>query len=206
MRKISIPRLWRTAAPASLLVLAIGPAVAQQAPTGTTSMPDMTHSSMHGGTIMPADTGMPTLPGQDAFGAIQEVVRILETDSATDWSKVDLERLRQHLVDMNEVTLKAVAVPKLVDGGLEVAVIGEGRTLLAIQRMVPDQATQLNQMNGWSAKAESLPNGVLLTVTSRDPKAAVNIRGLGFIGLLASGAHHQAHHLAMAKGELPMPQ
>jgi hypothetical protein len=27
------------------------------------------------------------------------------------------------------------------------------------------------------------------------------IRGLGFIGLLVQGAHHQPHHLAMAKGE-----
>jgi hypothetical protein len=28
-----------------------------------------------------------------------------------------------------------------------------------------------------------------------------HIRGLGFIGLLASGSHHQHHHLAIAKGE-----
>jgi hypothetical protein len=35
--------------------------------------------------------GVPALSGQDAFGAIQEVVRILEADPATDWSKVNLE-------------------------------------------------------------------------------------------------------------------
>jgi hypothetical protein len=28
-----------------------------------------------------------------------------------------------------------------------------------------------------------------------------HIRGLGFIGLIVSGSHHQPHHLAMAKGE-----
>jgi hypothetical protein len=39
----------------------------------------------------------------------------------------------------------------------------------------------------------------VLTVTSADPKQAVHIRGLGFIGLLASGAHHAVHHLAMAQ-------
>jgi hypothetical protein len=38
-------------------------------------------------------------------------------------------------------------------------------------------------------------------VTSADPKERAHIRGLGFIGLLASGPHHQPHHLAMAKGE-----
>ena len=48
----------------------------------------------------------PTSPGQDAFGAIQEVVRMLDADPKTDWSKVDLEALRQHLIDMNEVTLQ----------------------------------------------------------------------------------------------------
>jgi len=28
-----------------------------------------------------------------------------------------------------------------------------------------------------------------------------HIRGLGFIGVMVSGSHHQADHLAMAKGE-----
>jgi len=34
-----------------------------------------------------------------------------------------------------------------------------------------------------------------------DARTVAWIRGLGFIGLLAEGAHHQPHHLAMAKGE-----
>jgi len=42
------------------------------------------------------------MPGQDAFGAIQEIVQILDADPKTDWSKVDLEALRQHLIDMDE--------------------------------------------------------------------------------------------------------
>jgi len=119
----------------------------------------------------------------------------------TDWSKVDLEALRQHLIDMNEVTLKAEAAATPIDGGLEIEVTGAGRTLDAIQRMVPAHAQELNRMNGWSAKTELLAKGVLLTVTSSDPEQVRHIRGLGFIGLLVSGSHHQPHHLAMAKGE-----
>ena len=46
----------------------------------------------------------PTLPGQDAFGTIQEIVQILEADPNTDWSKVNIAALREHLIDMNEVT------------------------------------------------------------------------------------------------------
>jgi hypothetical protein len=143
------------------------------------------------------------MPGQDAFGAIQEIVRILEADPKTDWSKVNLEALRQHLIDMSEVTLKADAVTKPIDGGIEVTVTGTGRTVEAIQRMVTAQAHQVDQMrlNGWSAKTEPLPNGVLLTVTSSDPQQVQHIRGLGFVGIMVSGSHHQVHHLAVAKGE-----
>lgn len=156
---------------------------------------------MHGQGGARMGMAMPTMPGQDAFGAIQEIVGILEADPNTDWSKVNLEDLRHHLIDMNEVTLKADPVAKPIDNGLEITVTGDGRTLAAIQRMVPAHAQQLNQMNGWSAKTELLPNGVLLTVTSSDPNQVQHIRGLGFIGLLVSGSHHLPHHLAMAKGE-----
>ena len=55
---------------------------------------------------------------------------------------------------------------------------------------------------GWSARTAALPNGVLLTVTARTPEETQHIRGLGFIGILATGAHHQAHHLAIARGEM----
>ena len=148
----------------------------------------------------------PTLPGQDAFGAIQEVVAILDADPKTDWSKVDLEALRQHLIDMNEITLRADAAPKQIDGGLEIAVTGSGRTLVAIQRMVPPWAQTMNGQHGWTAKADTLPNGELLTVTATDPQEIGHIRGLGFIGLLVSGSMHQPHHLAMAKGEFDHEQ
>lgn len=143
----------------------------------------------------------PIMPGQDAFGAIQEIVQILDADPKTDWSKVDLEALRQHLIDMNEVTLRADAAPKEIDGGLEVTITGSGRTLAAIQRMVPAWAQTMNGHQGWSTKAASSPNGELVTVTATDPKEIQHIRGLGFIGLLVSGSHHQPHHLAIAKGE-----
>ena len=155
----------------------------------------MPMAGMHGA------SSTPTMPGQGAFGAIQEVVRILDADPNTDWSKVNLEALRQHLIDMDEVTLRAEAVPKQIDGGLEIAITGSGRTLTAIQRMVPAYAQTVNGLNGWTAKTDTLPSGELLTVTATDPKEVQHIRGLGFIGLLVSGSHHQPHHLAMAKGE-----
>jgi hypothetical protein len=81
--------------------------------------------------------GAPTMPGQDAFGTIQEIVQILQADPSTDWSKVNIAALRQHLIDMNEVTLRAAAAERVLDNGIEVTVTGEGRTMEAIKRMVP---------------------------------------------------------------------
>ena len=105
------------------------------------------HPHHVGGAAQP----VPTMPGQDAFGAIQEIVRILEADPNTDWDKINLAALREHLVDMNEVTLKAVAVERRVDNGLQVDVTGTGRTLEAIKRMIPAHGQELNQLHNWRA-------------------------------------------------------
>ncbi|MGO8916596.1 MAG: hypothetical protein ACLQJR_11885 [Stellaceae bacterium] len=184
------------------------PPITDHAMPGHDEMPGMMQHrqqmmNMHADHAAHMTGSTPILPGQDAFGAIQEIVRVLDADPKTDWSKVNLEALRQHLIDMNDVTLKADVTAKSIDGGLEIAVTGNERTVQAIQRMVPAHAHEIDKthLNGWSARTDPLPNGVTLTVTSGDPKEVQHIRGLGFIGILASGSHHQAHHLAMAKGE-----
>ena len=148
-------------------------------------------------------TGTPTMPGQDAFGAIQEVVQILQSDPKTDWSKVSIDALRQHLIDMNEVTLRAAATPRVFDNGIEFTVTGEGRTLEAIKRMVPAHVNELHEI-GWSAKSDELPNGVKLTVTANEGQPLTKLKALGFMGIMVQGGHHQPHHLMIAMGQFPM--
>ena len=144
----------------------------------------------------------PAMPGQDAFGAIQEIVGILEADPATDWSKVNIAALREHLVDMNEVTIRAVSTDRALPDGLEMQVTGEGRTLSAIRRMVPPQALEIAKIGVWSAKTEEMPRGIKLTVTSADAAQAQKIKALGLFGLLVQSNHHQMHHRMMARGEV----
>ena len=92
--------------------------------------------------------------------------------------------------------------PKQIDGGLEITITGSGRTLVAIQRMIPayarnDERTQrLDRQGGFVAGLANYSRS-----PPTDPKEIQHIRGLGFIGLLVSGSMHQPHHLAMAKGE-----
>ena len=194
--------MWRIALAIALGVALTGAVVAHtvfaQHPPAAGPGPAHDHGSM------PSHGGAPTLPGQDAFGAIAEIVRILDADPATDWTKVDVERLRQHLIDMNEVMLRSVVKPTPVAGGLAMELTGAGRTEQAIRAMVVPHAAELDRMPSFTAKTEPIAGSVRLTVVAKkadDPKVVARIRGLGFAGLMTEGAHHQAHHLAMAKGE-----
>ncbi len=180
--------------------------LAQTAPGQGMPQHPMSHRQhMTGAHSMPgmAATG-PTSSGQDAFAAIAEVVGLLDADPQTDWSRVDLERLRQHLIDMNEVVLRSEVKQSPITGGLAMEITGSGRTERAIRAMVLPHAADLDRMPELSARAEAIPGGARLTVTSRQPedaKAVARLRSLGFIGLLTLGSHHGPHHLAMAKGE-----
>ena len=150
------------------------------------------------------DAQTPALPGQDAYAAIAEVVRILESDRGTNWSKVDLEALRQHLIDMNDVTLRSLVKQSLVAGGATFEVTGEGRTAEAIRRMLTAHAPMLEMLPEYSAKAEEISGGTRLTVRAKkagDSATEARIRGLGFIGMMTVGAHHTVHHLAIARGD-----
>lgn len=155
----------------------------------------MSHDGHHAGSG-PAEVG------QGAFAAIQEIVAILEADPQTDWSKVDIGALRTHLADMNALTLWAVAGEREIPQGLEITVDGAGRAGGAARRMIPAHARELANVKGWNAAAELMPDGgVKLTVTASDETQITRIRGLGLFGLMASGGHHQLHHLAIARGE-----
>jgi hypothetical protein len=168
---------------------------------GTNALVSAQDSHMDHARRMHGDAAaVPTHPGQEAFGTIQEIVRILEADPATDWSKVNIGALREHLIDMDEVTLRARGSERALANGIEVTVTGEGRTLAAIKRIVPAHARELAAL-GWSASTQDLPNGVKLVVTTSDPHHVVKLKALGFMGIMVQGAHHQPHHLMMAKGE-----
>ncbi|NNU81685.1 hypothetical protein HMH01_14690 [Halovulum dunhuangense] len=152
---------------------------------------------------MNADT-VPALPmegGQSAFAAIQEIVAQLMADPNTDWSRVDIAALRQHLVDMDNVTLRArVQVQEMKDGARFAATSEDAEVANSIRAMVPAHAATMNGAEGWTMQASEIPGGAALTVTGADPD---RIRALGFIGVMTVGMHHQAHHLALATGQDP---
>lgn len=143
---------------------------------------------------------LPVESGQSAFAAIGEIVTLLKNDPTTDWSKVDIDSLREHLVDMNELTLHT-SVDSAVEGKKVVfRVSGEGRSRRAIQAMMPAHASVLSAANLFDVDVEKIENGAIMRIVFDTEKQRQEIQALGFYGIMAIGAHHQEHHLQMAKG------
>lgn len=142
-----------------------------------------------------------TEPGQGAFAALSEVVRALEADPDTNWSRVDLAGLRAHLVDMDRLVSDTNVEETELPDGLSAIATGDIDTIATLRRMVPAHAAQLAQDDRWTVEAIDVENGVELRVTGSDPAVVARIRGLGFFGLMASQDHHREHHMLMARGE-----
>ena len=94
----------------------------------------------------------PTMPGQGVFGTIQEIVHILEADPATNWSKANIAALREHLIDMDGVTMRCVTNQQALADGIAITVTGEGRTL---------------------ARQSGRSSGQLLDADQRDPNSTL---------------------------------
>lgn len=150
-----------------------------------------------------------TAPGNDAFAAIQEVVQKLLGDPNTNWERVDLEALRQHLVDMQHFTLNVeVIVQKAIDGGVEFTVKPTAPGAApALARLFSAHPDVLKQESGWIMTTAKNPDGSYTArVTGNSAEEVWKIRGLGYIGIVAYGSHHPAHHWQMATGGAPHPQ
>ncbi len=192
------PSPFKTRLALAALLIAAAPAPAVFAASDT----QMDHSTNMQMTQDAAQTATePTEGGQAAFAAIHEIVGILKADPDTDWSKVDFEKLRQHLIDMDNVTLRARVATRNIDGGAVFTVTSDDpRVIRSIRTMVVAHAGTMFGTDDREMTPEKIDNGARLTVTGPNPDL---IRGLGFIGTLAEGGHHQAHHLILAQGGNP---
>ena len=181
----------------------------------TLSVDQSTHANMDHNTHMmqePAEAGGSrvftsplTEPGNDVFATLQEVVNQLLQDDSTDWEKVDLESLRQHLIDMENFTVNVQFVSKTdIEQGVQVIV--EPSTTQAadsLDRALSAHPAVLEQETGWSMVFEKLGKSYKIQITSTNSDDVKKIRALGYIGIMTMGNHHQLHHWAMASGNNP---
>ena len=153
------------------------------------------------------DTGTPlTEPGNDIFGTIQEVVQKLEANPDTDWSQVNLEALRQHLLDMKAFTEEVEVVSKreITNGVAFTVRPNSERAVQALGRLFKMHPPMLKREKGWQMQATQNEDDWTVRCTTDTASEVEKIRALGYIGLLAEGAHHQRHHWMIATGQMKM--
>jgi len=145
-----------------------------------------------------------TEPGNDIFGTIQEVVKKLEANPNTDWSKVNLEALRQHLLDMKAFTEDVAIISKEpTANGTKIEVHPTtARAAEALKRLFRIHPAMLKKEKGWNMVAKQNGSNWTITCTTNDKSDVDKIRALGYIGLLAEGSHHQLHHWMIATGRM----
>jgi hypothetical protein len=146
-----------------------------------------------------------TAAGNDAFGTIQEAIQQLDADPHTDWSKVNLEALRQHLVDMQNFTLHVEVLSQTpITQGMKAEVRPTTtRSEASLERVFAAHPAQLKRETGWDMHVAKQGDVFVLTVTTPNPAEVDRLRGLGYIGVMALGAHHQVHHWGMVRGASP---
>ena len=145
--------------------------------------------------------------GNDAFGTIQEVMYKLQADPETDWSKVNLEALRKHLLEMEDMTFNVnVLEQSNIKNGLKIRVTPTTtRSSFSLKNIMKAHPRVLEMESGFKTVVEydSEYDVYTLRVTTTNKKDVDQIRGLGYIGLMAYGKHHQPHHYSMAIGSNP---
>jgi hypothetical protein len=183
-------------------IVVAGPVFGIDADHATSGVHPTDHAEMH--RLMAAQSPL-TLPGNDAFGAIQEAIQKLDADPTTDWSIVNVEALRQHLVDMHNFTINVeVLSQEPLDNGMRATVRPTTKgSDASLRRVFAAHPRQLKQETGWDMRVVNKGDRFIVTVTTDHPTEVSRIRGLGYIGVMAVGSHHQAHHWAMVGGGHP---
>jgi len=145
-----------------------------------------------------------TKPGNDIFGTIQEVVKKLESNPDTDWSKVNLEALRQHLLDMKAFTEEvSVTSQTPIANGTKIKIQPKTeRAEESLKRLFDMHPAMIKKEKGWDMDAKKNDSSWIITCTTDNKSEAEKIRAFGYIGLLAEGAHHQLHHWMIATGRM----
>jgi len=164
---------------------------------------NMSHAAMMGHNTALTQVVL-TESGTDPFATLQEVISALEANSDTNWDKVNIEALRVHLVEMQDMTINVDVKQQHIDNGFQAVVTPTtNRAVKSLTRVLSGHPMQMKVETGWDMQVQN-NNGVFtLTVTTKKAHDIAKIRGLGYIGVMAYGNHHQPHHWAMASGENP---
>jgi hypothetical protein len=164
---------------------------------------NMNHAAMMGNNTATTPVVL-TESGTDPFATLQEVITALEANTSTNWEKVNIEALRLHLVEMQDMTINVDVKHQYIDNGFQAVVTPTtNRAVKSLTRVLSGHPAQMKAETGWDMQVSNNDDIFTLTVVSKKAHEVAKIRGLGYIGVMSYGNHHQPHHWAMASGENP---
>ena len=164
---------------------------------------NMNHAAMMGNNTATTPVVL-TESGTDPFATLQEVITALEANTGTNWEKVNIEALRLHLVEMQDMTINVDVKHQYIDNGFQAVVTPTtNRAVKSLTRVLSGHPAQMKAETGWDMQVSNNDDIFTLTVVSKKAHEVAKIRGLGYIGVMSYGNHHQPHHWAMASGENP---
>lgn len=171
----------------------------------THTVAENNHSAMHHQQMMKSAESNLTQAGNDIFATIQEVIVRLNNNPDTNWATVDIEALRQHLLDMNDMAVNVeILNRKPLINGLRIALQGTtARAEKTLARVFKVHPKHLKSETGWDMKVERYGKQFIVTTTTEKPEQTQKIIALSYIGLMAYGKHHQLHHWGMSTGQNP---
>lgn len=146
-----------------------------------------------------------TEAGNDIFATISEVIDNLNANPNTDWSKVNISALKEHLLDMRDMIINVEVVSqKEIKNGIEILIKPTNkRARAAMKRVLGAHPAQLKRETNWQMQVQKKWFRYKLTITTDKPAEVNQITALGYIGLIAYGNHHQHHHWLIATGNNP---
>ena len=143
--------------------------------------------------------------GNAIFGTIQETIKALDADPNTNWEKVDMDGLRQHLIDMENFTSGVdVLSQKNIEKGAEIVIRAKSEAAHhSLDRALKAHPSMMASETGWTMGVKQNKEQFTLTIETQKPAEVARLRALGYIGVMALGDHHQVHHWMMASGSNP---
>lgn len=163
------------------------------------------HAGMNHAAMQPSNSKVVlTEAGMDAFATLQEVIVALEVNPNTHWEKVNMEALRLHLIQMQDMTLNVDVVQSNIEKGFQAVVTPTtARASQSLAQVLSAHPAQMKKETGWDMQVRNNKGVFTLTIITDKPQEVAKIRGLGYIGIMAHGKHHQPHHWAIASGDNP---
>ncbi len=139
--------------------------------------------------------------GSGLYTTLAELVYLLEKDDRTDWSKVDLTRVRNEVLALDLILSEAEVAQENTEEGVILTVTGSEAVMDAARPTLGTLSAELAQATGWTSTSDVVEDSIVWTVSDPQKQVVDRIQGLGFYGLVVSAQDRRELNWGIARGD-----